>query len=140
MVPNRANHHAFLRSIRISNKIRFVLSKFLELFPLSFLPIWSEWLLISCDQTKLRLGTLSSWVLNPLALTPHSLYLNNGFLKWLFPWTSLAVCMLLRSLTLPAPCISVSCIKIKIYLNFYFHTSSRCLKRHHEELSKWTLT
>ena len=31
--------------------------------------------------------------------------------------------------TLPAPCISESCIKIKINLNFYFHTSLWCLKR-----------
>ena len=31
-------------------------------------------------------------------------------------------------LTLPTPCISESCIEIKIKLNFYFHTSLRCLK------------
>ena len=39
-------------------------------------------------------------------------------------------CLLLRAfllsivkLTLPAPCISKSCIKMTIFLNFYFHTS-----------------
>ena len=37
-------------------------------------------------------------------------------------------------LTLPTPCISESCIKIKINLNFYFHTSLRCLKRFYEGL------
>ena len=31
--------------------------------------------------------------------------------------------------TLPAPCISESYIKIKINLNFYFHTCLRCLKK-----------
>ena len=35
-------------------------------------------------------------------------------------------------LTLPAPRISESCIKIKINLNFYFHTSLWCLKRFYE--------
>ena len=35
-------------------------------------------------------------------------------------------------LTLPAPCISESCIKIKINLNFYFHTSLWCLRRSYE--------
>ena len=34
-----------------------------------------------------------------------------------------------RLLTLPAPYILESCIKIKINLNFYFHTSLLCLKR-----------
>ena len=32
-------------------------------------------------------------------------------------------------LSVPAPCISESCIKIKISLNFYFHTSLWCFKR-----------
>ena len=32
-------------------------------------------------------------------------------------------------LTLPVPCISESCIEIKIKLNFYFHTSLWCLKQ-----------
>ena len=32
-------------------------------------------------------------------------------------------------LSLPVPCISESCIKIKIKLNFYFDTSLWCLKR-----------
>ena len=31
-------------------------------------------------------------------------------------------------LTIPVPCISKSSIEIKIKLNFYFHTSLRCLK------------
>ena len=30
------------------------------------------------------------------------------------------------------PCISESCIEMKIKLNFYFHTSLRCLKRFYE--------
>ena len=37
-------------------------------------------------------------------------------------------------LTLNDPCISESCIKIKIKLNFYFHTLLRCLKRFYEGL------
>ena len=35
-------------------------------------------------------------------------------------------------LTLKDPFISESCIEIKIELNFYFHTSSWCLKRFYE--------
>ena len=35
-------------------------------------------------------------------------------------------------LTLPTPWISESCIKMKINLNFYFHTSSWCLKGLHK--------
>ena len=34
-----------------------------------------------------------------------------------------------KHLTLPAPCISESYIKIKIYLNIYFRTSLWCPKR-----------
>ena len=37
-------------------------------------------------------------------------------------------------LTLPASCISESCIKMKINLNFYFHTSLWCLKSFYEGL------
>ena len=37
-------------------------------------------------------------------------------------------------LTLPAPEISESCIKMKIELNFCFHTSSWCLKRFYKGL------
>ena len=36
--------------------------------------------------------------------------------------------------TCPAPCVSESCIKIKINLNFYFHTSLWYLKRFYEGL------
>ena len=35
-------------------------------------------------------------------------------------------------LTLPSPCISEGCIKIKINLNFYFQTSFWCLRRLYE--------
>ena len=35
-------------------------------------------------------------------------------------------------LTVLAPCLSESCITIKINLNFYFHTSLWCLKRFYE--------
>ena len=38
------------------------------------------------------------------------------------------------ALTLPAPCISESFIKVKINLNFYFHTSLWCLTRFYEGL------
>ena len=38
------------------------------------------------------------------------------------------------NLTLPAPFILESCSKIKIDLNFYFHTSLWCLKRFYEGL------
>ena len=41
-------------------------------------------------------------------------------------------------LTLLAPCISESCIKIKINLNFYFHTSLWCLKGLHKTF--WGIT
>ena len=34
-----------------------------------------------------------------------------------------------NDLTLPVPCISEKCIKIKIKLTFYFHTSFSSLKR-----------
>ena len=37
---------------------------------------------------------------------------------------------------LPFPCISESCVEIKIKLNIYFHTSLRCLKRIYEGLHK----
>ena len=46
-------------------------------------------------------------------------------------WTSL--------LTLKAPCISESCIELKIELNFYFHTSLWCLKRFYEGLKGLSL-
>ena len=39
-------------------------------------------------------------------------------------------------LTLTALCISESCIKMKINLQFYFHTSLWCLKRFYESLHK----
>ena len=39
-------------------------------------------------------------------------------------------------LTLPALCISESCIKIKIILNFYFHTFLWCLKMFYEAFIK----
>ena len=38
----------------------------------------------------------------------------------------------LHVLTLPVPCISKSCIEIKIKLNLYFRTSLWCLKRFYE--------
>ena len=37
-------------------------------------------------------------------------------------------------LTLNVPCISESCIEMKIKLNFYFHTSLWSLKRFYEGL------
>ena len=39
-----------------------------------------------------------------------------------------------EKLTLNVPCISESCIEIKIKLNFYFHTYLWCLKRFYEGL------
>ena len=41
---------------------------------------------------------------------------------------------LTKILTLATPCISEICIKIKINLNLYFHTSLCCLKRFYEGL------
>ena len=38
------------------------------------------------------------------------------------------------NLSLIVPYISESCIKIKIKLNFYFHTSLWCLRRFYEDL------
>ena len=38
-------------------------------------------------------------------------------------------------LTLNVPCISESCIEIKIKLKFYLHTSLWCLKRFYEGLN-----
>ena len=56
--------------------------------------------------------------------------------KHLFWPASLGWCNYIKksSLTLPTPCISESCIKIKINLNFYFQTSLWCLKRFYEGL------
>ena len=39
-------------------------------------------------------------------------------------------------LTLKVPCISESCIEIKIKLDFYFHTSFWCIKRFYESTIK----
>ena len=39
-------------------------------------------------------------------------------------------------LTLPAPCISENCIKIKINVNFYFHSSLWSLKGFYEGLEE----
>ena len=35
-------------------------------------------------------------------------------------------------LTLPVPCISESCIEIKMKLSFYFHASLWCLEKFYE--------
>ena len=49
-------------------------------------------------------------------------------LQWL--WVRIPLLTILSVvLTLPAPCISESCIKITINLNFYFHTSLWCLTK-----------
>ena len=48
-----------------------------------------------------------------------------------FGWSELLT-MVPASWTLSYPCISESCIKIKINLNFYFHNSLWCLKRSYE--------
>ena len=45
---------------------------------------------------------------------------------------------MLDTLTLPSPCISESCIKIKINLNFYFNTSLWSLEMFYEGLSGLT--
>ena len=56
-------------------------------------------------------------------------------LHQLMPW-SIIICQILNLwravLTLPAPCISESYVKIN--LSFYFHTSLWCLKRFYEGL------
>ena len=52
--------------------------------------------------------------------------LRNVHMTWRY-------CTLNFELTLPAPCILESCIKIKINLNFYFHASLWCLKRFYED-------
>ena len=44
--------------------------------------------------------------------------------------------LFLDVLTLPVPCISESCIEVKVKLNFYFHTSLWCLRRFYEGLTK----
>ena len=41
---------------------------------------------------------------------------------------------LVNPLTLPVPCISESCIEIKIKLNFCFHTSLWCIRRFYKGL------
>ena len=51
-----------------------------------------------------------------------------NFDKYIFKWVSSV------SLTLSAPRISESWLKIKINLNFYFHTSLWCLNRFYEGL------
>ena len=70
-----------------------------------------------------------SWIMVPSVTNLHNKFLKRSFYfndDWL---------------TLPVPCISESCIEIKIKLNFYFHTSLLCLKdfilnllRHHKEV------
>ena len=57
-----------------------------------------------------------------ICLSPHDHYVN------------LKLCRHERKLTLPAPFISESGIKIKVNLNFYFHTSLWCLKSFYEGL------
>ena len=42
--------------------------------------------------------------------------------------------LFLKTVTLNVPCISESCIEIKINLNFYFHTPLWCLKRFYKGL------
>ena len=54
-------------------------------------------------------------------------FLNPYWLEQNKPFSS-------TNLTLPAPFISESCIKIKINLNFHFYTSLWCLKRFYEGL------
>ena len=60
-------------------------------------------------------------------------YINGSLVRWteLYPMRKLYAKQIL---TLPAPCISESCIKIKINLTFYFHSSLWCLKRFYEGL------
>ena len=58
--------------------------------------------------------------------------LRMGSLSLLGMSSDLVQCML--RLTLPAPCISERFIMIKIKLNFYFHTTLRCLKRFYKGL------
>ena len=48
-------------------------------------------------------------------------------------WSTVEIFWKILMLTLPALCISESCIKIQINLNFYFHTSLWCLKRFYEQ-------
>ena len=53
---------------------------------------------------------------------------------WIIEYVLLKMCSNLIAITLRAPCISESCIEIKINYNFYFHTSLWCLKRFYEDL------
>ena len=53
---------------------------------------------------------------------------------YIFQFISYLRLCFLSSLTLSVPCFSESCIEITIKLNFYFHTSSWCLKRFYEGL------
>ena len=65
----------------------------------------------------------------------NSLVVNNDLLMycWLLQ-QSRYECQSQFILTLSAPCIPESCIKIKINLNFYFRTSLWCLKWFYEGL------
>ena len=48
--------------------------------------------------------------------------------------TRFGMLVFFTNLTLKDPCISESCIEIKIKLNFYFHTSLWCLERFYESV------
>ena len=72
-----------------------------------------------------------SGVTNRIVLWPFSP--NRRFIRFKVNNRDLrTIC--LQFFTLPAPCISESCIKIKINLNFHFHTSLWCLERFYEGL------
>ena len=53
---------------------------------------------------------------------------TNRFLKFSF----LPIISLKNVITLSAPCISESCIKIRINSNIYFHTTFYCFERFYE--------
>ena len=59
---------------------------------------------------------------------------RNYFKEWCLMNSQLTF-LLLTSFIPSHPSISESCIKIKIRLNFYFHTSLWCLKRFYEGCS-----
>ena len=69
-----------------------------------------------------------TWFISVIDLFSLHIFNKDEFNSGWFLFTSLKW----RSLTLPVPCISESCIEIKIKLNFYFQASSWCLKRFYE--------
>ena len=102
-----------------------------------------------------KLGKYWSYCTRNRAITNACVWIMTDWLKWFrYKWITMVdhqmfqiwkhflfdsyVYLLYQiGLTLHAPCISESYIKIKINLNVYFHTSFWCFKRLYEGLKRF---